>query len=344
MAGLPQIRGMLLEEAVLYLLRSSGYVTIDDPRDDPTLQRGHAGLEVIGRGSVHQIDAIADYTVAHPFSHPQRLLVEAKFKKGKVGIEVLRNAVGVVKDVGEYWVTSTRNPALNASVNGAERGIKNRYHYQYAVFSATGYTPMAESYAFAQDIYLIPLAQSKFIQPIIDAIDQLGPNVSRIKMPDLRSAIRESLRFREIWPLRERFPQAALEQLEQVINQTQRVNQAILGMLANQFPVFLVRNPEINLENLEPIQPVRIFWDGGGWYLRDARTARLLFSFDLPLTLFNRYADEGILTATRAIDLKVDFLRNIQAIVTIDDTPRVINFRLDEDWIQQIRTRMRRDQ
>lgn len=170
MATIPQIRGMLLEEAVLYLLRSSGYRTIDDPRNDPTLRKGYAGLEVIGRGSIHQIDAIADFTVAQPFSHPQRLLVEAKFKKGRVGIEVLRNAIGVLKDVDEYWVTSNRNPGHNVRPGVADGEIKNRYHYQYAVFSATGYAPQAEDYAYAQDIYLIPLARSRFMEPIIASI------------------------------------------------------------------------------------------------------------------------------------------------------------------------------
>jgi hypothetical protein len=39
------------------------------------LMLGHSGIEVIGRGAKHQIDSIADFTIAQPFSHPQRLLV-----------------------------------------------------------------------------------------------------------------------------------------------------------------------------------------------------------------------------------------------------------------------------
>jgi hypothetical protein len=66
-----QVRGMLLEEAALFLLRVNGYrpVWAIHPKNfDPTLQKGKSGLEVKGRGGVHQIDAIADFVVTQPFS------------------------------------------------------------------------------------------------------------------------------------------------------------------------------------------------------------------------------------------------------------------------------------
>lgn len=352
MATIPQIRGMLLEEAVLYLLRSSGYRTIDETRDDPTLRRGHAGLEVIGRGSVHQIDAIADFVVAHPFSHPQRLLVEAKFKKGRVGIEVLRNAVGVLKDVGEYWVTSNRNPAHAPRVNGADGGIKNRYHYQYAIFSAAGYAPQAEDYAFAHDVYLIPLGRSRFMEPIITSIGQVNAesfgarrrgNGAQVSMTNLRAAVRNALRNEEFVALQQLdFSMEAILRLRDFAVKTREINQAVLGMIANQLPVFLVRGETVDVGNLRTEYEVRIYWDRQGWYLRDAFNDELLFSFDLPETLFNRYANEGILTATRALDLKVEYLREIQAIITTPQSTRVVTFHLDQNWIERIREGMRR--
>src|SRR5258708_3656946 len=112
MAGLSNIRGLLLEEVLLHLLETTGYTTIQTRGNDPTLENGGAGLKVKGRGCSHQIDAIADFRISHPFSHPQCLLVEAKrFKKGeKVSIEVARQAVGILKDVGEHWVPVEGGP------------------------------------------------------------------------------------------------------------------------------------------------------------------------------------------------------------------------------------------
>src|SRR5580700_467807 len=186
MARIQNVRGMLLEEALLNPLESSGYKTIDTPGADPTLGDGPAGLKVKGRGSDHQIDAIADFRIHPPFSHPQRLLVEAKCfdPSDKVGLPIVREAVGVLKDVSEHWVTTGKTIP------------KARYHYQYAIFSATGYTSDAQRYAFAQDIYLIPLAAPQFLRPVVEAIRNVGqtnPSEIAVDMKRLRAAVRAAI-------------------------------------------------------------------------------------------------------------------------------------------------------
>jgi hypothetical protein len=166
---------MLLEEAVLYLLRHSGYKAVHVAADDFSLVDGHSGLEVKGRGSKHQIDAIADYLIPQPFAHPQRLLVEAKHYNHDIGLTVIRNAVGVLKDVNEFWVPSVKSTTP----------IK-RYHYQYAVVSGTNFTSNSQKYAFAQDIYLIPLGSSLFFSQVIASIDVFtGGNVDPQYYPSL---------------------------------------------------------------------------------------------------------------------------------------------------------------
>src|SRR5262245_13942324 len=107
----------------------TGYKTVERAGSDPTLHDGPAGLVVLGRGGRHQIDAVADFSITPAFSYPQRLLLEAKCYSDKypVGLEITRNAVGVLKDSCEYWVPG---------VDGFP--AKARYHYQYALFSASG--------------------------------------------------------------------------------------------------------------------------------------------------------------------------------------------------------------
>ena len=137
MPKLFQIHGMLLEEALLHLLRYSGYRPVVVQANDPTLRRGTAGLEVMGRGEHHQIDAIADFTIPQPFVNPARLLIEAKFKDSSVGIEIVRNAVGVLKDVTEYWGRGTQGTT------------QPRFHYQYAILASSGFSENAQRYAVA---------------------------------------------------------------------------------------------------------------------------------------------------------------------------------------------------
>lgn len=339
MPKIGQIRGMLLEEALLHLLRGSGYRTVEAVNNDETLKAGAAGLLVKGCGGNHQIDAIADFLVSQPFSHPQRLLVEAKCYSNKVRLPVVRNAVGVLKDVGEYWVPESSNvPA------------KRRYHYQYALFSASGYTKDSERYAFAQDINLIPLAHSRFLSPVLDAIRSFseqdfdtapGDNIS-LRMSSLRQAIRNRLK-NDDYSERDNFSERPLlrERFDRFIMACYQINYAIIATIRGGFTVFLVPSPGVSVDSLGSSLDVRIFWDSAGWYLRNLNGEEL-FSFDLPPALFLLYAQRGILTRRRALDLKEQAMSEFQAISTRRGDVRIITFHLDEGWIVYVRERLER--
>jgi hypothetical protein len=206
MTTLNKIRGLLLEEVTIHLLRASGYCTVCSPAGDPTLWEHPVGtLHVRGRGESHQIDAIASFFLSPPFSHPQRLLVEAKYHhdmRQKTGIEVIRNGVGVLKDVSEYWATSTALKGRKDPNHRYPRPIpQTRYHYQYAVVSNTGFTLDAEQYAYAQDVALIQVGRSQYFAPVLEAIRSLNQHAFGstdagqipINESDLRVAVREYL-------------------------------------------------------------------------------------------------------------------------------------------------------
>ncbi|HEU5383329.1 MAG TPA: hypothetical protein VFV38_48630 [Ktedonobacteraceae bacterium] len=174
MLTLRQFQAKLLEIALLSLLKASGYNTIAQPCP-PMVEAGKDGLEVPGRSAYHQIDGIADFFISPPLSHPHRLLAEGKFYADSVGIEVIRNAVGVLADVSIHWtpVPSAPPTAPIHSTRWKQLLSLRRYHYQYAVVSATPFTVPAEAYAFGHDVYLFPLEGASYFQPVIDAIQAM---------------------------------------------------------------------------------------------------------------------------------------------------------------------------
>lgn len=342
MATISQIRGMLLEEAVLYLLGRSGYHTVEYSPSDPTVHDGPSGLTVEGRGARHQIDAVADYCIAQPFCYPQRLLVEAKCYDPhySVGLGIVRNAVGVVRDVEEYWTPGNYSPLLT------------RYHYLYAIFSASGFTEPAEKYAFAQGVYLMPLAGSKFLERLLRAIRDISHNDFGapswnsiiVDMTRLRKAVRQSLqylvgRFEDL-----RIADEAQAKLAEFVRRCQRIEGALLGTIAKRFPVFLIPSPSIDLNGLRSFYSVHIYWDQNGWYLRSSEDGSLLFSFDLPLVLFREYAEGRFLSASQAIELKAEYLSEIQAMLMIENQVQLVRFRVDGNWLSTIRERTERRQ
>lgn len=178
MTTIAQIRGALLEEAVLFLLKKVGYDTYDpaalQPHQLEYLRAGHSGLEVRGRGTWHQLDAFALWKYSPAFMYPLHLMVEAKCYASHrpVGVEVPRNSVGVLKDISENYFTYT---GRQSTFRGP------RYNYTAAIFSTSGYTQGAVEYAVAHQVFLIQYENVPAIQPLIDSILTFDENCINLR-------------------------------------------------------------------------------------------------------------------------------------------------------------------
>lgn len=146
------LRGYLLEEAPAWLLRSSGYRLLTNAKQDKfELINDGDTLRVRGRGATHQVDVLGELVWTPAFSLPVRLFLEAKFRSTKAGIEVVRNAHGVIHDINE-----------NFAVTGGTRP-RRRYRYTYCLFSTRGFGPGAANYALAHQISLVDLSGDAFL-------------------------------------------------------------------------------------------------------------------------------------------------------------------------------------
>lgn len=136
-----QLAGYVLEELLASLLQESGYELLSRPDDDPdTLDAEGHGLVVKGRGCTHQVDALGTLAAPVPFGLPLRMFVEAKHRLTEaVGIEVVRNAYGVLADVNQFC---------------PDGATSRRVAYQYSLVSTRGFSPRAVAYARTHGIAL----------------------------------------------------------------------------------------------------------------------------------------------------------------------------------------------
>ncbi|QHC21378.1 restriction endonuclease [Streptomyces sp. GS7] len=145
------LRGYLLEESLAWLLRFSGYrLLVHEDQDPVELVSESNTLRVRGRGALHQVDVLGEFAFTPAFSMPVRLFLEAKYYQGRCGLEVVRNAHGVVHDVNENFMTH------------AGTRPRQRFKYSYALFSAGGFTADAQKYALAHQISLVDLSGASF--------------------------------------------------------------------------------------------------------------------------------------------------------------------------------------
>jgi len=326
----PQLRGLLLEEAILALLNASGYKTVEYDPGDPTLSTCSAGLEVSGRGCRHQIDAVADFLAAHPFSHAQRLLVEGKFldRGRKVGLSVIRNAVGVLTDVGQFW--QSRSGEIPQA----------RYHYQYAVFSAAGFSEPSQRYAFAHDIYLFPLGDIAGLQPLLDSIRVVEPQdfaspTPGVRLGEIRSTIRQ--RFAPGTPQRRDAEVTLSNRALAFVSAVGDVRGAFVGVIARQFPILLLPTPTGTAWLAAP-KVARIRPSDKAWEVQTPDGERL-FSFDLPLELFRLYMASGRITPSAAVHLKSHYLNDLQVFQRAGERVRIVSLALDDSWLDSLQAR-----
>ncbi|GAA5065497.1 hypothetical protein [Nocardia callitridis] len=191
------VRGYVLEELLARLLQDNGYrLLVAADQDREALKDSGKGLLVRGRGTNHQVDVLGELDLPLPFSLPLRLFVEAKHRNGRLGIEYARNAYGTIRDVNEYYSTWTP---------GAYRIPMKRHQYQYALFSANGFTKPAQEYALAQQISLIDLSNPGF-SALLDVANDIAVRIvdlaTRIDLASLplnqvRHALRHAL---GTWP------------------------------------------------------------------------------------------------------------------------------------------------
>lgn len=348
-------RGIILEELVLYLLALVGYRVVTAGEEGT--HEGHSGLEVHGRGEWHQIDALAAFDRTPAFMYPLRLMVEAKcYARGRpVGIEVTRNAVGVLKDISEnffsYQPLDPRRPAVQTA----------RFNYHSAICSTSGYTAGAQRYAIAHQLFLIQYDKVSLLEPVIDGLlalqdehfvdgDTDGNEVSN----RLRKQVREMLaRHGDIEQARNSVLTA--EGFNHVLNEVVRpllgIQGSYFGMLQGRWPLHLLAKsplPEGMFANRDEV-PCRVYGrDSPRWSFAPAEVSQgeegwFRLEFDIPEEVvgFVRAARENPIALAEVKETNFSFLDLVGKIGGIQ---RQVRLRLDEDWLGSYLQRLRRRQ
>lgn len=182
------LAGFVLEELLASLMQSAGYrLLTHKSQDSLELKHSRSGdLLVQGRGGVHQADVLGEFTVVPAFSYPLRLFVEAKARGARVRLPVIRNAVGTINDINEGWM-------IDYSANRARR------HYRYALFSTSGFTEPAQTYAMAHQISIVDLSGPEWAglrDTVNDSADELlrgARGFDRYPVRLLRQVLRDEL-------------------------------------------------------------------------------------------------------------------------------------------------------
>jgi hypothetical protein len=348
-------RGIILEELVLYLLTLVGYRVVRAGEEGT--HDGHSGLEVHGRGEWHQIDALAAFDRTPAFMYPLRLMVEAKcYARGRpVGIEVTRNAVGVLKDISENYFTyqplDPRQPAVQIA----------RFNYHSAIFSTSGYTAGAQRYAIAHQIFLIQYESVSLLEPVINGLLALQEEhfvVGAVEGNEVSSRLRKEVRdmLARHGDVDQAEDSVLTEEgfnhvLSEVVRPLMEIQGSYFGMLQGKWPLHLLAKsplPERMFTNRDEV-PCRVYgrdsprWSFVPTEVNQGEEGWFRLEFDIPEEVvgFVRAARENPITLAEVKQANFSFL---DVVGKIGGIQRQVRLRLDEDWLGSYVQRLRRRQ
>jgi hypothetical protein len=342
MATITQIRGALLEEAILFLLKRIGYEPYEAatllPHHAGHIRSGHSGLEVRGRGTWHQLDAFALWKHSPAFLYPLHLMIEAKCYAldRPVGVEVPRNSIGVLKDISENYFTYSR-------AKGAVQGP--RYNYSAAIFSTSGFTRGASEYAVAHQIFLIQYDNIPAIAPLIDSILSFDKScliqMGKLAVSGVRMYYRHILAQRE--PIEDELDvltERGKGLLRGPISGACRaIEGSYFGMLQGQWPLHLLRLRGLPAEAFgEDIVQCRVLSsDGKNWkFVPRAHALGAAGWFELEFSLPSFIAElvlENWEDRHAIADLKQQHFSYVDLTGIIGGIRRSVRLQLDQDWI-----------
>jgi hypothetical protein len=111
------------------------------------------------------------------------LICEAKNYDGRAGLPVIRNFVGAFKDIAENYFIEKRGDSNDPL-------LAKRYTDTGAIFSAHGFTPQAQDYAYAQGVFLISYEDNIVLSPLLESSDSI------LRSINLENAARNTFSFR----------------------------------------------------------------------------------------------------------------------------------------------------
>jgi hypothetical protein len=329
----------MLEEAVLFLLQKVGYKIVRRPIDsiDPSdLQVNHSGLEVEGRGAWHQIDALAEQDQTPAFMFPLRLLVEAKcYPNSRVGIPIVRNSVGVHKDISENYFTKHRLANGQSTI---------RFNYQSAIFSVSGYTKPAIDYAVAHQIFLIEYTGVPVIAPVIRAIENLDTDsLTEGGLGDI-AGVRNKFKniLEDNYPneyLSTHFTPQGVESTQEVSRGLQNIGGSYFGMLQGRWPLHLLTQDELPAQAFRN-DTVRCRLNGnreGNWRFTPldfemGQQGWFELQFFLPIELAEKmsphWGNRGLVAQTKSENFSFISMSGV-----IGGIWRNVKIQLDQEWL-----------
>ena len=328
------IKGYAFEYFVRSLLIHGNFTRVT-PDSQCIIYKAGAGLMIQGLGQSHNADVLMNPPIQIPFYFPSRLLVECKCYTDKLGLTFVRNVLGLREDINGFDVIDKDILKNRMNTRRMELNIFpfDRYQYQVALASLTGFKVTAQEFAYIHHIPLLSFQSSIFtdVRNAIFNLDQVqwSQGTAEEATKYLQSSIADGNECEQPIP-----KIAELRSLVEVT--TDLVNRTQIAMLDDGTLLFLVRPlmPYIIGDDTQWNDGISLHWskENRYWVLRKENEQ---YYFELPEKLFQIWATRaGRNRQEQAIHLKQEYFSNIVLFMSGDYGPELKVLHLSRDFIR----------
>lgn len=299
-------KGKLFERFVNEILTRVGFKEVKP--DNKIIYNGPSGKMIHGLGQPHNADVLVEPDFQTPFYFQTRLLIECKDLSKKVGLGIIRDAVGLREDINHF---DFLDDELLKERRNSKRKISalkkfDRFLYQVAVASSSGFTLPAQEFAEVHRIKLITFENF----PKFSKLIKLMKKIDKYDNNDIVK-----------WLALERMFNSENNSDKMPLNvYMERIN---LMVTNDGIMVFLYKKSE-NISNNLKNDEYELYFEinqQNKWILK---TKDVIYSFDLP-DIYQNILQERLENNEnyKMIDLKIDYLGSL-TIYRYNQKPKIL--------------------
>ncbi len=306
-----RLKGFAFEWFVRGILKTCGFKTIIP--DGNVIYKGPQGIMIHGLGQPHNADILMSPPFQIPFHFPSRILVECKCYGEEIGLPVIRGAHGLREDINSFEVVTPEllQKRRNYRRKGAAIYNHERYHYQIAVASSSGFKLTAQEYAATHRIPLISFGESVIyasIRDYLSSMDEYENELNREEKEVFEKFFKgefEELTF-ESDSHRTGFFHSFIGASEEIFERV------YVGVLENGMLLFLYSDTDCGYIN-NFVNKCTIHWDNqySSWRIRSEYYNNSWdFLFELPKKIYELWAEQNF-SKDIALDIKEEYFKRI---------------------------------
>lgn len=347
MSSLKKIKGYAFEWLVRNILKACGFKEVKPYGE--IIYKGSQGIMIHGLGQPHNADVLMLPPFQIPFYFPSRILVECKCYDDKIGLPIIRGAHGLREDINGFEVLTPELLKERRNYRRKKTALYDldRYQYQVAVASLTGFKRTAQEYAITHKIPLISFDKSKIYSRIREFIDNLDDeDVKQLDDDDFKILINY---FKEKKTKTNISNNQIPEVFHSFIQEANHIfKNTFVGVLENGTIIFMYLNKkEKEYPNNNKIEfgkltyTCTIHWSSeyNNWSIKEENSNNSWeFQFELPNKLFDFWAQKDFNSET-ALDLKEQYFKKIFVFgnKTHSDIPSFFILELSKTFINEAR-------